>query len=104
MEADQSCLERGCGSLRGPVRSPQEPMSTRRWGPSRSGDRPRTGPMQRIGKQKASYSSVPSEAQAPHPPFLESPKTVCPKKFLLLSDVSHKKGVGLALGGAFQII
>jgi hypothetical protein len=44
------------------------------------------------------------EAESRDDFFLESPKTVCPKKFLLLSDVSHKKGVGLALGGAFQII
>ena len=34
--------------------------------------------MQRIGKQKASYSSVPSEAQAPHPPFLEIKKQFRP--------------------------
>jgi hypothetical protein len=35
---------------------------------------------------------------------VESPKTVCPKNFYCYQDVSRKKGVGLALGGAFQII
>ena len=79
MEADQSCLERGGGSLRGPVRSPQEPMSTRRWGPSRSGDRSRTGPMQRIGKREASCiarRAARGRARDPPPPFLENQKTV----------------------------
>jgi hypothetical protein len=33
-----------------------------------------------------------------------SPKTVCPKNFYCYQAVSRKKGVGLALGGAFQII
>jgi hypothetical protein len=35
--------------------------------------------------------------------FLESPKSVRPKKFLLLSVVSHEKAVGIALGRPCQI-
>jgi hypothetical protein len=54
MKPDQSCLERGCGSLRGPVRSLQETMSTRRWGQVARGSAP-DWPDQRIGKTKASY-------------------------------------------------
>ena len=74
MEADQSCLERGCGSLRGPVRSPQEPMSTRRWGPSRSGIG--TGPI----SVSESWPDMCEQRASGHPPppFLEIKKQFRP--------------------------
>ena len=70
MEADQSCLERGCGSLRGLVRSPQEPMSTRRWGPSRWGST-QDWPDAAYRKAEGSYIArrAACERGTPHPPF-----------------------------------
>ena len=52
MKADQAASSQ----VRFPSRTGQVAQGandTRRWGPVHSGGRPRTGPMQRIGKQKA---------------------------------------------------
>jgi hypothetical protein len=38
-----------------------------------------------------------------NPAFFGKSEIRSPKKFLLVSDVSHKKGVGLALGRSIQI-
>ena len=79
MEADQSCLERGCGSFRRPVRSSQEPMSTRRWGQGARGIDPG------LARCSVSESRRPHTLRAeqraersagPPPPFFGVQKTV----------------------------